>query len=83
PIEIRATDNWTYAYDNLPKYNNEGREIFYDVTEIPVAGYESTSQRLNDENDSEIQFKIFNKIQNPLTISGEKIWLDEENIASR
>lgn len=83
PIEIRATDNWTYAYDNLPKYNNEGREIFYDVTEIPVAGYESTSQRLNDENDSEIQFKIFNKIQNPLTISGKKIWLDEENIASR
>ncbi|MDU0408743.1 Collagen adhesin [Lactococcus lactis] len=56
PIEIRATDNWTYVYDNLPKYNNEGREIFYDVTEIPVAGYESTSQRLNDENDSEIQF---------------------------
>ncbi|WP_372757400.1 lectin-like domain-containing protein [Lactococcus lactis] len=83
PIEIRATDNWAYVYDNLPKYNNEGREIFYDVTEIPVAGYESTSQRLNDENDSEIQFKIFNKIQNPLTISGEKIWLDEENIASR
>ncbi|WP_195935339.1 lectin-like domain-containing protein [Lactococcus lactis] len=83
PIEIRATDNWGYVYDNLPKYNNEGREIFYDVTEIPVAGYESTSQRLNDENDSEIQFKIFNKIQNPLTISGKKIWLDEENIASR
>ena len=83
PIEIRATDNWAYVYDNLPKYNNEGREIFYDVTEIPVAGYESTSQRLNDENDSEIQFKIFNKIQNPLTISGKKIWLDEENIASR
>ncbi|MCC4119306.1 lectin-like domain-containing protein [Lactococcus lactis] len=83
PIEIRATDNWTYVYDNLPKYNNEGREIFYDVTEIPVAGYESTSQRLNDENDSEIQFKLSNKIQNPLTISGEKIWLDDGNITSR
>lgn len=83
PIEIRATDNWTYVYDNLPKYNNEGREIFYDVKEIPVAGYESTSQRLNDENDSEIQFKLSNKIQNPLTISGEKIWLDDGNITSR
>ena len=53
------------------------------MTEIPVAGYESTSQRLNDENDSEIQFKLSNKIQNPLTISGEKIWLDDGNITSR
>ncbi|TKV34758.1 Cna B-type domain-containing protein, partial [Citrobacter sp. TBCS-11] len=31
PIKITSTDNWHYVYDNLPKYNNEGREIFYDV----------------------------------------------------
>ncbi len=35
PIEIRATDNWTMFMIIYPKYNNEGREIFYDVTEIP------------------------------------------------
>ncbi|USI67601.1 Cna B-type domain-containing protein [Lactococcus petauri] len=83
PIEISEIDNWHLVYDNLPKYNNEGREIFYDVTEIPVAGYESTAQSLNDENDSDIHFELTNKYQNPLSMSGNKIWLDEGNTKLR
>lgn len=83
PIKITSTDNWHYVYDNLPKYNNEGREIFYDVTELPVAGYESTYQRMNDDEVSDIHIEISNKTQNPLNISGEKIWLDEGDTDSR
>ncbi len=79
PIEVSEADNWHVVYDNLPKYNNEGREIFYDVTEIPVAGYESTLRSLNDENNPDIQFELTNTFQNPLSMSGNKIWLDDGN----
>jgi len=83
PIELTEVTNWHYVYDNLPKFNNEGREIFYDVTEIPVPGYETSLQSLNDESNPDVHFEISNKLQDPLALSGEKIWLDNGDTVSR
>lgn len=33
---------WTYKFDNLPKYDSEGKWITYTVKEVPVDGYIST-----------------------------------------
>ena len=43
PIEISEIDNWHLVYDNLPKYNNEGREIFMTSQKFRLQGM---SQRL-------------------------------------
>ena len=37
-VQADADGNWTYRFDNLPKYEN-GREIVYNVTEDAVSGY--------------------------------------------
>ena len=37
---IKATDNWTYTFTNLPKYNTNGSEIRYTVIEAStIEGY--------------------------------------------
>ncbi|MBP2623879.1 Cna B-type domain-containing protein [Streptococcus oricebi] len=37
--EVTAADNWTYSFDNLPKYK-AGQEVTYSLTEEPIPGYE-------------------------------------------
>ena len=39
---VTAEDNWTYSFENMLKYNAEGNEIVYTVSEEEVEGYETT-----------------------------------------
>ncbi|MDT2725836.1 Cna B-type domain-containing protein [Lactococcus formosensis] len=44
--------NWTYSFDNLPKFDNEGNEIHYTIREIPVSGWraETNPENINLHN---------------------------------
>ncbi len=39
---VDESDGWTYRFDGLDKYDQQGREIKYTVTETPVEGYTTT-----------------------------------------
>ena len=47
--EVTAKDNWNYAFNDLPKYEN-GKEIKYSIDEVDVPGYEKTIKGHNLEN---------------------------------
>ena len=67
-----STNNWTYAFKDLPKFEN-GEEIIYTVEEVPVEGYETSY-------DEENPFTIINTHENEqLELSGEKTWNDANN----
>ena len=38
---ITEADEWTYTFENLPKYRDGGTEIVYTITEDPVADYDT------------------------------------------
>lgn len=42
-MTLRETANWKAAVDKLPKYNNDGVEYSYSVTEEKVKGYKQTN----------------------------------------
>ena len=66
---VTDKDNWTYTFDNLPKYAND-EEIKYTVKEVSVEGYET---KIND-------FEITNR-HTPEVISYKvtKVWNDNNN----
>lgn len=37
--DIKASEGWSYSFKKLPKYNTEGKEIIYTITEDKVKGY--------------------------------------------
>ena len=39
---VTAADNWKYSFKNLAKYNDEGKQIVYTVTEDRVVNYKTT-----------------------------------------
>ncbi len=41
PIQLSASNDWTYTFKGLPLKNDEGKEIEYKVNEIKVEGYET------------------------------------------
>ena len=49
-VKADPTGKWTYSFKDLPKYDNNGKEITYTVTEDDVAGYTATVSGYNIEN---------------------------------
>jgi len=58
---------WMYSFGELPKYDEEMKEIEYEVVEEPVEGYMSMAGEAYD---------LINK--KAVEVSGEKTWLDDE-----
>ncbi len=48
--EVTEEDNWEWSFENLPKYDEDGKEIVYTITEDPVDGYDSTVEGYNVTN---------------------------------
>ena len=40
-VKPDSNNKWTYTFDDVPKYDAQGKEIVYTVDEIPVAGWEA------------------------------------------
>lgn len=67
--EVTAADNWSYSFNNLPKFE-AGEEITYTITEDAVDGYET---EING-------FNITNSYTPETTeVAGTKIWDDADN----
>lgn len=49
-VTADQTGKWTYSFKDLPKYDNNGNEITYTVTEDDVAGYTAKVSGYNIEN---------------------------------
>ena len=63
--------NWTYRFDNLPKYDTEGKAYTYKIQEENVPGY---TTKVNG-------YDLVNTYRNTETteISGTKTWNDYDN----
>lgn len=47
--DVSETDNWTYSFENLPKFN-AGVEIVYTISEVVVEDYTTSYEGLNITN---------------------------------
>ena len=71
---LNETNNWTYTFNNLPKYKNKGTIIKYTVEEIKVDGYETSIK----EKDNEFIITNTHEIDtNNLVV--KKVWKDNNN----
>ncbi len=87
-------NTWTWVKDDLPKYislsgfGTEPLEVYYEVEEKFVPGYQSlvketTSENVNDDGRGDRIFEIKNKIANPTSFTGRKIWSDDLDQSNR
>ncbi|MFS0979083.1 Cna B-type domain-containing protein [Enterococcus casseliflavus] len=59
--------NWTYRFDNLPKYDSKGKAYVYTIQEADVSGYISEVNGYDLVNTE------------TTTVSGRKTWNDNDN----
>ena len=69
-VQIDASMNWEYEFENLPKYDkNDGHEIQYSIKEINVVGY--TSEITGDAQNG---FTITNSLET-VSLTVKKEWI--------
>ncbi|MFW8617095.1 Cna B-type domain-containing protein [Enterococcus innesii] len=70
-VKADKEGNWTYGFDNLPKYDAEGKEYTYTIQEEKVPGY---TTKVNG-------YDIVNTYSNTETtdVAGTKTWDDYDN----
>ncbi|MFH5835218.1 Cna B-type domain-containing protein [Proteiniclasticum sp. C24MP] len=66
-------DNWTYAFGNLPEFDDNGMPYVYSIEELEVDGYTSAVDG----------YDLINTRTGTRTISGTKTWMDEPETAAR
>ncbi|MCE7791738.1 Cna B-type domain-containing protein [Salipaludibacillus sp. CUR1] len=69
-ISPDSEGDWTYVFEGLPAFNDQGKEYDYKVEEIPVAGYDTSISEVGDT------FTITNVRSGLIEVEGGKIWLD-------
>lgn len=71
---LTKDNNWSYSFENLPKYQNEGTIILYTAKEEAIEGYTqksvTTATGFNFTNNHEPQ---------TVTYGATKVWLDDDN----
>ncbi|MEB8419342.1 Cna B-type domain-containing protein, partial [Enterococcus casseliflavus] len=70
-VKADKKGNWTYRFDNLPKYDAEGKAYTYTIQEENVPGY---TTKVNG-------YDLVNTYRNTETteVSGTKTWNDNDN----
>ncbi|MGF2051130.1 Cna B-type domain-containing protein [Enterococcus casseliflavus] len=66
-VKADKEGNWTYRFDNLPKYDAEGKAYTYTIQEADVSGYISEVNGYDLVNTE------------TTTVSGRKTWNDNDN----
>lgn len=71
---LTKDNNWSYSFENLPKYQNEGTIILYTAKEETVEGYTQKSVTTATGFD-------FTNTHEPQTATygATKVWLDDDN----
>jgi hypothetical protein len=73
---VTAADNWSYSFEKVAKYNAEGKEIVYTISENKVADYET---KINGYNITNTYVKPEPPAPETVNVSGSKTWEDEGN----
>lgn len=68
-IEVTKEMNWEFEFTDLVKYDSEGNEYSYTISEDKIIGYETSIDGTT----------ITNKYRGKIAISGNKIWDDMAN----
>ncbi|WP_242257479.1 Cna B-type domain-containing protein, partial [Bacillus cereus group sp. BfR-BA-01379] len=70
-VEADKEGNWNFSFKDLPKYDGQGNEIKYTVSEVKVDGYETKVEGTT----------ITNTYKNTETteVNGKKVWEDYDN----
>jgi hypothetical protein len=66
-ITVTEADNWTWTFENLPKYENHGEEIVYSITENAVEGYSTVYDGFNVTNE---------RTPDETSVTVSKSWVD-------
>lgn len=66
-LEVTEADNWSYEFNNLPAYDENGIAYVYNVEEEPVEGYETIIDGYN----------ITNIRTGTTSVEGTKTWKDD------
>ena len=73
-VTIDASSEWKYVFSNLPKYDENKKEITYKVVEVAVPEYD-TEYEISDNG-----VEIYNHhTPEKVSVEGSKTWNDEEN----
>ncbi|MBC2578718.1 Cna B-type domain-containing protein, partial [Peptostreptococcus russellii] len=67
---LNEANSWQYTFENLPKYDGQGKEISYDVEEVKQEGYSTTKSGSVDKG-----FVITNTKKGKLSIGVTKNWI--------
>ncbi len=70
---VTADDGWGWSFPDLPKYNSDGSEISYTITEDAIDGYTSSVNGYDVTNTHEYETR---------DIAGAKTWDDDNDKAS-
>ena len=89
PVTLNGKNSWTTAWNNLPKYRDEGVEIIYTVDELELK--DADGKPLVDEEGKPLYakklegtaatgFKIINSYEwEKTSVSVKKIWVDNDD----
>ena len=73
-VKPDAKGDWNYKFDDLPKYDNQGKLINYTVKEEPVQGYTTTYEK------TYCGYNITNEHKpETVEVKGDKKWLDDND----
>lgn len=82
-VIVNAKSDWKFSFDELDKYDNEGRIYEYNVKERVPNGYKISEKELvkDPENENHLTYTFTNYYRNQDTvpIKGDKEWLDYDN----
>ncbi|WP_411953818.1 Cna B-type domain-containing protein [Alkalibacillus sp. S2W] len=66
---VKASDGWVYEFTDVPRFNSDGEEYKYTLSESKVEGYESSVDG----------FDITNLRTGTTEVSGTKTWKDDQS----
>ena len=78
-LKLNAGNGWKGSFDGLPKYNADGSEIAYTVTEAEVSGVDSSKYGTAVDGDAASGFTITNANKETVDVSGTKSWDDDDD----
>ena len=79
-VTLNQTNNWTGAFENLPKYDGEGNEIDYSQYKVEESGADTSKWKVDVSWNKEKQgFTITNTRIGKISISIIKSWSDDNN----
>ena len=78
-VDIENTDNWTYTFKELSKYDSNGDEINYTLSEEPTESIFYTEENSEISGDMKSGYTIINRFVVPddkVSIDVSKVWVD-------